>query len=136
MTRSATAIVILAAAVAASCQSHPSQPPADRAQHIADAQALTRTYAQKAFEEWEVRGLAAGDDCDVLLVTTSIVMEDAMVDALHYGAGAYDLYDGGVQKFSRDRAFRAVAYRDASSKVWAYEALTPQEAERLTPCSE
>jgi hypothetical protein len=57
-----------------------------------------------------------------------------MVEAMHYGAGAYDIYDGGVQQFLRERAFRGVAYKDGSGRVWTYGAVTQNEAEALVPC--
>ena len=133
--RTTIAIAILTITVLASCRSN-SRPAVDHARQIAAADALTRKYAASALGEWKVRGKAAGDDCDVLIVATSIIMEDAMVDALHYGAGAYDIYEGGVQNFSTSSAFRGVAYRDASGKVWAYDGITHEEANRLSPCGE
>ena len=115
------------------CKSN-SRPPAEQQRRISAASAFTKVYANSALSQWNVRGTAAGKDCGVLFVSTSIIMEDALVDALHYGAGAYDIYPGGVKSFSRERAFRGVAYRDATEKVWTYGAITPEEAAQLAPC--
>lgn len=95
---------------------------------------FTKRYAHSALSVWKVRGAAAGSDCDILLIKTSVVMDDAMVEALHYGGGAYGVVDGGVQRFYRDRAFRGVAYRDAAGHVWRYGDVTRNEAETLKPC--
>lgn len=101
---------------------------------IAAAHAFTRRYAQSRFSGWNIRADAAGADCDVLFVNTSIVLEESMVEALHYGAGTYDIYDGGVQHFSRQQAFRGVAYKDRSARVWTYGAVSAAEAEAMTAC--
>lgn len=102
--------------------------------HVTAASLFTQRYAQSRFAAWNVRAAAAGDECDVLLVDASIVLEDTMVDALHYGAGAYGVVDGGVQRFVRDRAFRGVAYKDSTGRIWAYGNVTAYEAERLKRC--
>ena len=101
---------------------------------IAAANAFTRRYAQSRFSGWNIRADAAGTDCDVLLVRTSIVLEESMIEAMHYGAGAYDIYDGGVQHFCREQTFRGVAYKDASDRVWTYGAVSVAEAEGMTAC--
>ena len=101
---------------------------------VTAASMLARRYSQSALSSWNVRGSAAGGDCDVLLVETSVVMNDRMVEALHYGSGAYGIVDGGVQRFYRDRAFRGVAYRDAAGHVWKYGDVSRSESERLTRC--
>lgn len=119
-------------AVMTACKSN-SHPEAEQRQ-VSAANALTKVYTNSALAQWKVRGTAAGKDCGVLFVATSIIMEDALVDALHYGAGAYDIYPGGVNTFSREAKFRGVAYRDATQKVWTYGAVTPEEAAQLTPC--
>ena len=56
-----------------------------------------------------------------------------MVAAIHYGTGAYGVYDGGVHRFYLERSFRGVAYTDRSGHIWAYGAVNP--AERLGECS-
>lgn len=101
---------------------------------VAAAQLFTQRFAHSRFAEWKIRANAAGSDCDVLLVQTPVVMEDAMVEALHYGAGAYGVVDGGVQRFARDRSFRGVAYKDASGRFWTYGDVTAARAGTLKPC--
>ncbi len=101
---------------------------------IAAAHAFTRRYAQSRFSGWNIRADAAGTDCDVLFVNTSIVLDESMVEALHYGAGTYDIDGGGVQHFSRQQSFRGVAYKDRSARVWTYGAVSPAEAEAMTAC--
>ena len=108
--------------------------PAQDVAHMNAASALTDRYAQSALERWDVRGRAAGADCGVLYVETAIILEDSMVEALHYGVGAYDVYRGGIQQYSRDRAFRGVAYRDRSGKVWTFGEVGPAEAEAIVLC--
>ena len=98
------------------------------------ASMFTRRYAHSVLSVWDVRAAAAGARCDVLLIRTSVVMNDAMIEALHYGGGDYGVIEGGVQRFYRDKAFRGVAYRDAAGHVWTYGNVTRMEAERLTPC--
>jgi hypothetical protein len=101
--------------------------------HVAAARAFTAIYSKSRLTGWNVSGSAAGDRCDVLLVQATILMEDPMVDAMHYGTGAYDVIPGGVQRFSRQQHFRGVAYRDAWQRTWAY-GVNPLEAKALAPC--
>lgn len=115
------------------CESHqPVSPaaPTDRDVRIAAARTLTDRYAVSRLGAWGIRASAAGADCGVLFITTSLILEESMIEALHYGAGAYDVYAGGVQQFSRDRSFRGVAYKDASEKKWEYG-----EVDSLAPCA-
>jgi hypothetical protein len=65
---------------------------------------------------------------------TAMIMDESMIEAMHYGAGAYDVYSGGVQQFCRERTFRAVVYRDPSLRTWTYGAVNETEAETLQPC--
>lgn len=102
--------------------------------HVAAAQSFTRLYSKSRLSGWNVQARAASPDCSVLLVETSIVMEASIIEAMHYGAGAYDVYDGGVQRFYRDRGFRGVAYKDTSGAIWTYGEVTAHEAETLAPC--
>ena len=113
-----------------SCESN--QPRSTKNDHVAAADAFTSRYARSRLARWNVEAHAAGSDCRVLYVQTKIVMEDSMVEALHYGGGAYDVYQGGVQQYSHDRAFRGVAYRDGSGKVWTYGDVRTPEA--LSAC--
>lgn len=102
--------------------------------HVKHADLFTQRYAQSRLARWNVHASAAGRDCAVLFVETSMILEDTMIEAMHYGAGAYDIHEGGVQQFLRERAFRGVAYKDRSGRLWTYGAVTPAEAERLAPC--
>lgn len=132
MTFRSRTFVVLAALAVAACKSN-SRQVAVQQRNMKEATTFTRLYTDSALALWKVRAKAAGSDCGVLLVETSIIMEDAMVDALHYGAGAYEVYPGGVKDFSDERAFRGVAYKDATDKVWPY-GITAEEAEGLLAC--
>jgi hypothetical protein len=123
--------MILLMLLAPACESHR---PKSNNERIAAASAFTERYASSSLAYWDVRAHAAGPDCGVLLVESKIVLEDAMVEALHYGGGAYDVYKGGVQQFWHDRAFRGVAYRDGTGHVWTYGDVTTAEGQALTPC--
>ena len=121
--------------IALSCQPGPSRPQVPHKEtRMSSADALTGIYARSRMSGWKVRAQAAGTDCAILFVETPIIMEESMVDALHYGAGKYDIYSGGVQQFCRDRSFRGVAYKDGSGRVWAYGAVSQNEAETVRPC--
>jgi hypothetical protein len=108
--------------------------PHSSSKQVAAARVFTDRYAHSRFAAWKVRASARGRDCDVLLVETDMVMEDSMVEAMHYGAGAYGVVDGGVQRFYRDRSFRGVAYKDSSGRIWAYGNVTAQDAATLSRC--
>jgi hypothetical protein len=111
-------------------------PPSNtRAAHVSAAGSLTRLYTQSRLRPWEIRAAAAGSNCDVLFVRTSLILEDSLIEAVHYGGGSYEVYPGGVQQFYRDRAFRGVAYQDASKRVWTYGDVSAAEAERMVACA-
>ncbi|PYQ26596.1 MAG: hypothetical protein DMF56_23580 [Acidobacteria bacterium] len=120
------AVALTIAAWMSSCDSN--QPRMKSNEHVAAADAFTSRYARSRLARWNVQAHAAGTDCGVFFVQTKIVMEDSMVEALHYGGGAYDVYRGGVQQYSHDRAFRGVAYRDGSGRMWTYGDVTTGEA--------
>lgn len=123
------AVLLLAAVLA--CQSQ------DRMRndgHVADARLFTDHCERSRLAKWNVRATAAGRDCGILYVRTSIILEDSMIEALHYGAGAYAVVRGGVQQFSHDRAFRGVAYQDSSGRIWTFGNVTDDEAHSLQPC--
>jgi hypothetical protein len=118
-----------AASVAASTQ----QTTAERVR-VDAANLFTSRYAKSRLSEWKIRGQAAGPRCSVLVVQMSVIMEDSMIEAMHYGTGAYDVVDGGVQRFYRERNFRGVAYKDASDRIWTYGAVSDEEAGKLVEC--
>lgn len=118
--------------LAAFCAPRPQTTPRDA--RVTAASTLTSRCAASRLGQWNIHGTAAGADCDVLLVETSMVLEDSLVEAIHYGTGAYAVADGGVRRFSRDHAFRAVAYRDVTGRVWTYGPLTRGETASLQPC--
>jgi hypothetical protein len=109
------------------------QPSAKR-NHVVDAGTFTSRYANSRLSKWNVRASAAGADCGVLIIDTSIILEDSMVEALHYGAGPYGVLEGGIQRFCTDRSFRAVAYRDSSGRIWTYGDVSAAEVKRLKRC--
>lgn len=102
--------------------------------HVAAAGTLTRRYSQSKFEKWNVRARAAGRDCRVLLVETSIILDDSMVEAMHYGAGNYAVDGRGLQHFSRENAFHGVVYRDRTDRLWTYGDLSPEESRSIAVC--
>ena len=101
--------------------------PRDRDARITAADMFTQRYSTSRLSKWNVRASAAGNDCSVLLVDTSVVLEDSIVEAIHYGTGAYEVYRGGVRDFYRERSFRGVAYRDPTNRVWTYGSASDSE---------
>jgi hypothetical protein len=126
-------LMIFALLAATACRSHPPSPPKHDL-HVTAANVFTQRYAHSRFAGWKVRASASGSGCDVLLVETSVIMEDSMVEAMHYGAGAYGVVDGGVQQFSRDHSFRGVVYKDSSGRIWTYGGVTESEVRTLKRC--
>jgi hypothetical protein len=102
--------------------------------HVTAATLLTERYAAAPFADWHIRAVAAGSDCSVLIVQTQIILEDAIIEAMHYGAGTYNTFPGGVKQFTTDHAFRGVIYKDVSGRSWPYGTLTEREQEGATPC--
>ncbi|HEV8434128.1 MAG TPA: hypothetical protein VGR95_12000 [Thermoanaerobaculia bacterium] len=110
-------------------------PPRDAVkEHMSAARMVTKDCAASRLASWNVHASAAGRDCGILLIETPMILEDSIIEAMHYGTGAYDLYRGGVNQFSRDRTFRGVAYKDGSGQLWFYGNLSRAEAESLRPC--
>jgi hypothetical protein len=70
----------------------------------------------------------------VLFIRTANVLDDTMVEQMHYGSADYAMIPGGVHQFYRERAFRGVAYQDVAERVWTYGAVTGVEGESLQPC--
>ncbi len=132
MTRALLIIAVLILVACARCTKRPAATPPDV--HVTAARILMQRYAASRFRPWHIRVTAAGSDCRVLLLQADIILEDSMVEAMHYGAGSYDTYEGGVQQFLRTYSFRGASYQDASGHVWTYGNLSASEAERLVPC--
>ena len=123
--------LMILALLAAMCESRPRS--SDK--HVAAANVLTDRYVHSRFARWNVRASARGRRCDVLFVETGMMMEDSMVEAMYYGAGAYGVVNGGgVQRFCRDRSFRGVAYKDSTGRIWAYGNVTARGAATLPRC--
>lgn len=110
------------------------QPPTVREHRIAAAALFTRRCSASRLAKWNMRGIASGADCGILLVDTSMVLDDSLTEAIHYGTGAYAVVKGGVRHFTRERSFRGVAYRDRTGHVRSYGNLAQGEAEDLQPC--
>lgn len=128
--------MLLASLVVLACEMKQPAPPLRevRSPNMDAATALTRRYAASRFAAWNLHANAAGSDCSVLLVETAVILEDSMVEAIHYGTGSYAVYDGGIQRYYRERSFRGVAYRDRSGHVWTYGAVGPVEAAGMSRC--
>lgn len=127
----------LIAICSSSCKPHSPAPPppsTTNGHRVSAAALFTSQYARSRMSAWDLQARAAGSDCTVLFVQTPMIMDSSVVEALHYGAGAYDVYDGGVQRFYRERSFRAVVYKDGSERLWTYGAITAGEAEGLESC--
>jgi hypothetical protein len=127
-------IAVLALAIV-HCGNDPhSRKPDAVKEHLVAARLFTSRCATSRLASWNVHAAAAGNDCGVLLIETPMILEDTIVEAMHYGTGSYDLYRGGINQFSRGRAFRGVAYKDGSGQLWLYGNLSRTEAESLRPC--
>ena len=124
--------LLLSIALVIACESNPKPSPNDH--RVAAARVFTQQYTHSRLAEWNVRASAAGRDCDVLLVATSVILDDSMVEALHYGGGAYSVDgSGGVEHFCRRKAFRGVAYKDSTARVWTY-GVSAEEVQKLKRC--
>jgi hypothetical protein len=103
-------------------------------EHIMAARTVTSDCAASRLAGWNIRASAAGNDCGILLIETPMILEDAIIEAIHYGTGVYDLYRGGVNQFSRAKAYRGVVYKDGSGQLWFFGNVSRIEAESLRPC--
>ena len=102
--------------------------------HAAAARALTRRYAQSDFAKWNIHATASGRDCRVLLIETAIVLDESMVEAMHYGTGPYAIDGRGLDSLSRERGFRGVVYKDPTKRVFSYGDLRDEDPYALPPC--
>ena len=117
-------------------QAHDAPPrlPAKIARHLA-AGKLTERFALSRLSGWNINASAEGRDCDVLLVTFFVVMEDSMIAALHNGDLIYgQIVPGGLSAFGSSNGFRAVVYRDGDGRTWSFGELRADEASKLAPC--
>jgi len=129
----ARTLFIGALCILLSCNSKPAPPRNDM--HVTAATLLTERYETSPFAAWHVRATAAGSDCSALVLQTGIILEDSMIETMHYGAGAYNnIIPGGVKKFLTDYAFRGVIYEDVSGRKWTYGVVTEREKEEVTRC--
>jgi hypothetical protein len=141
MTRTSTASVIglllLVVGVTNDCSpgrvASPKPPAAGNIRATA-ARLFTERYAHSRVTDWQLRARPAGADCAVLLIETPVILQESMIEAVHYGAGDYDIYPGGVQHFYEERSFRGVTYKDSTDRRWPYGAVTQAEADTLVPC--
>lgn len=110
------------------------QLPAATVQRSNAAKVFTELYSKSRLAQWNVQAAPGGTQCDVLFIRTSILLDETRIEAMHYGAGAYDVVEGGVRHFYPERTFRGVVYKDSGGRTWNYGDVTTEEAETLTPC--
>jgi hypothetical protein len=102
--------------------------------HVKAADAFTSHYAQSRLAKWNLHAIATGTDCRVLFVETSMLLEDSLIEAVHYGIGAYAVDPGGVRRFCRERDFRGAAYKDRSARIWTFGEVTADEVATPERC--
>ena len=109
-------VLLCLLAVVYACQADkPHDPRVDAADYF------TRRYADSRFAKWHIR-------------ETSQVMDDSLIEALHYGAGAYAIVDGGVQNFLEVRGFRGVIYTDPTKRHWTFGVVPEAQSAEIEPC--
>jgi len=102
--------------------------------HAADANVLTERYAASRFREWHIRATATGRDCAALVIDAHILLDESMIEAMHYGAGSYDTLKGGLKQFMLDHDFRGIVYKDVSGRVWTYDDIKQREIDGEVVC--
>ena len=95
---------------------------------IAAADLLTQAY-----ERQQLEAFVGGTDCLALIIRAKTRLDDAFVESMQYGTGPYTAF-GGVELFAEKRHFRAVVYRDAADRLWAYGATSRDEARSMPRC--
>lgn len=101
--------------------------------HIAAAQTLSDDSSRSGTARWKLHARAAGLDCDVLLIESSVPLDARMVEEAHYGAPG--LSEDGIQSFARTHRFRGVVYTDRTRlRLWTYGAVTRDEVPSLPVC--
>lgn len=93
---------------------------------------LAAQYSQSQLKDWKLEVMATGSDCRVLFVKTPVIMEESMVEGLHYGVAAFQVREGGIEKYYREHEFRGVTYQDGSGHRWRFGDVG--EAEIFAPC--
>jgi hypothetical protein len=101
---------------------------------VGAARFFTDHYAHSRMAKWKLRAAASGPNCGVLFVQLGVIADDSMIDALHFGSGPYDVYDGGVDRFHREKTFRGVVYKDSTAHTWIYGVVSKDEVPSLLPC--
>lgn len=102
--------------------------------YVVAADRLTEDYAHSPLSKWKIRAQAAGRDCSILFIETPMILEESLIDAIHYGAGAYGVHENGIDAFCRQRSFRGTAYQDRSGRIWTYGDITSSQAAALRRC--
>jgi len=104
-------------------------------QRIQAADQLTEAYAHSRFADWHIYATAAKEDCSVLLIhVTNLTLEDSLVEGLYYGAGAYGVTPGGLNRYYQDQGFRGLVFNDGSDKMWTYGNVTESEMRKAVIC--
>jgi hypothetical protein len=99
------------------------------------ANMLKIVFASSQLRGFEIHAAAAGKNCDILLVTFYVRMEDPMIHAMHNGALIYgQILPGGVSGFASQHGFRGVVYQDGDDRTWSYGNVTPGEASNAKSC--
>jgi hypothetical protein len=114
---------------------NPPSEAAARAIRGSAANRLTIAFASSRLEGFDIRAAAAGKNCDILLVTFYVSMEDPMIRAMHDGALIYgQILPGGVSAFANQYGFRGVVYRDGYDRTWSYGNVARGEATSAKRC--
>jgi len=86
--------------------------------------------------QWDVSVHPAGADCDVLSIESGLILDETMVESMHYGTSSWRIHGGSVYRFMREQGYRGVAYRDRTGKTWTYGAVTADEVKSLPRCED
>lgn len=93
------------------------------------AEVFTRAYGNQ-----KLQAVMAGSDCQVLLIKSSVPLDRATIESIHYGIGEYGAHYGGAEQFAAEYRLRAVVYRDSAGHMQTYGATTRAEAESMPVC--
>lgn len=95
----------------------PRSPKQQKRALILAADELTGMFHVHPLDEYRITAYASGQDCTTLLLTSTIVLDDNMVEDLHFGGGV-PAYRNGVMGFALARGFSRVKYVDTWGKTW------------------